>query len=87
VSDADLANLSDKLMLTTVVMYVVALAAYAVDLGFGRRRAAAEATEKPEAKVLVGASGATAGTRTRTRPGTRPRASARRSTGSASRSS
>ncbi|TDE34588.1 c-type cytochrome biogenesis protein CcsB [Actinomadura sp. 6K520] len=57
-SDADLANLSDKLMLTTVVMYVVALAAYAVDLGFGRRRAAAEATEKPEAKVLVGASGA-----------------------------
>ncbi|GAA0549661.1 c-type cytochrome biogenesis protein CcsB [Actinomadura livida] len=59
-SDADLANLSDKLMLTTVVMYVVALAAYAVDLGFGRRRAAAEAREKSEAKVLVGAAGAAA---------------------------
>ncbi|WP_243708869.1 c-type cytochrome biogenesis protein CcsB [Actinomadura sp. GC306] len=60
-SDADLANLSDKLMLTTVVMYVVALVAYAVDLGFGRRRAVAEAREKAEAKVLVGASGAAAG--------------------------
>lgn len=55
-SDADLANLSDKLMLTTVVMYVVALAAYAVDLGFGRRRAAAAAEEaeaKAEAKAKV----------------------------------
>src|SRR5690606_3782346 len=58
VSDADLANLSDKLMLTTVVMYVVALAAYAVDLGFGRRRAAAAAEKaeaKAEAKVPAGA--------------------------------
>ncbi len=57
-SDADLANLSDKLMLTTVVMYVVALAAYAVDLGFGRRRAAAAAEKaeaKAEAKVPAGA--------------------------------
>src|SRR5690606_24291845 len=43
-------------MLTTVVMYVVALAAYAVDLGFGRRRAAAAAEEaeaKAEAKAKV----------------------------------
>ncbi|MFS2291383.1 MAG: c-type cytochrome biogenesis protein CcsB [Actinomadura sp.] len=59
-SDADLANLSDKLMLTTVVMYVVALAAHAVDLGFGRRRAAAaEVPEKSEAeaKVPVAAAG------------------------------
>ncbi|TMR30239.1 c-type cytochrome biogenesis protein CcsB [Actinomadura geliboluensis] len=62
-STADLANLSDKLMLTTVVMYIVAMVAYAADLGFGRRRAAAapaaaaESAEAP-AKVLVGAAGA-----------------------------
>ncbi|MFG2087865.1 MULTISPECIES: c-type cytochrome biogenesis protein CcsB [unclassified Spirillospora] len=54
-SDADLANLSDKLMLTTVVMYVIALAAYAIDLGFGRRAAPETVSEKAEAKVLVGA--------------------------------
>ncbi|HEY8480476.1 MAG TPA: c-type cytochrome biogenesis protein CcsB [Spirillospora sp.] len=66
-TDADLANLSDKLMLTTVVLYVVALAAYAVDLGFGRRRTAAErartqeaGAEKAEAKVLVAAAAGTA---------------------------
>ncbi|MEU8796195.1 c-type cytochrome biogenesis protein CcsB [Spirillospora sp. NPDC048819] len=63
-SNADLANLSDKLMLTTVVMYVIALAAYAIDLGFGRRAApetASEAAlEKAEAKVLVGTAGAQA---------------------------
>ncbi|QKW40964.1 c-type cytochrome biogenesis protein CcsB [Actinomadura sp. NAK00032] len=50
-------------MLTTVVMYVVAMVAYAADLGFGRRRVAqapvAEAAEAP-AKVLVGAAGAEA---------------------------
>jgi cytochrome c-type biogenesis protein CcsB len=58
VSNADLANLSDKLMLTTVVLYIVALVAYAADLGFGRRRAVAVREEKAEAKVLVGAAGA-----------------------------
>ncbi|WP_019632326.1 c-type cytochrome biogenesis protein CcsB [Actinomadura atramentaria] len=59
---ADLANLSDKLMLTTVVLYIVAMVSYAADLGFGRRRAAAEAQrtaaraeKKADAKVLVGA--------------------------------
>ncbi|GAA1849139.1 c-type cytochrome biogenesis protein CcsB [Actinomadura bangladeshensis] len=61
-SNADLANLSDKLMLTTVVLYIVALVGYAADLGFGRRRAVAAgeqaATEKEQAKVLVGAAGA-----------------------------
>ncbi|GAA2147041.1 c-type cytochrome biogenesis protein CcsB [Actinomadura napierensis] len=57
-SNADLANLSDKLMLTTVVLYIVALVAYAADLGFGRRSAAVAADEKAEAKVLVGAAGA-----------------------------
>ncbi|TYC18939.1 c-type cytochrome biogenesis protein CcsB [Actinomadura syzygii] len=61
-------------MLTTVLMYVVALVAYAVDLGFGRRGAAssaeakaektaeakveAKAEAKAEAKVLVGSAGA-----------------------------
>ncbi|MFB4305575.1 c-type cytochrome biogenesis protein CcsB [Actinomadura sp. GTD37] len=64
-STADLANLSDKLMLTTVLMYIVAMVAYAADLGFGRRRAAAAGTaeqqalaETERAKVLVGAAGA-----------------------------
>ncbi|MEU8123644.1 c-type cytochrome biogenesis protein CcsB [Spirillospora sp. NPDC049024] len=61
-SHADLANLSDKLMLTTVVMYIIALVAYAADMGFGRRRAVAagpaESTAKAEAKVLVGTAGA-----------------------------
>ncbi|MES9539142.1 c-type cytochrome biogenesis protein CcsB [Actinomadura sp. NPDC000600] len=65
-SHADLANLSDKLMLTTVVMYIIALVAYAADMGFGRRRAvaagpaenSAESTAKAEAKVLVGTAGA-----------------------------
>ncbi|MFB4313726.1 c-type cytochrome biogenesis protein CcsB [Actinomadura sp. 21ATH] len=62
----DLANLSDKLMLTTVVLYIVAMVSYAADLGFGRRRAAAEAAEaadagtEAKAKVLVGAGGADA---------------------------
>ncbi|RKS70820.1 cytochrome c-type biogenesis protein CcsB [Actinomadura pelletieri DSM 43383] len=65
-NSADLANLSDKLMLTTVVMYIVALVAYAADMGFGRRGAATTAVakasvrEKAEAKVLVGAGGAEA---------------------------
>ncbi|MFB4298111.1 c-type cytochrome biogenesis protein CcsB [Actinomadura sp. NTSP31] len=59
-SNADLANLSDKLMLTTVVLYIVALVAYAADLGFGRRSVAVIAEEKAEAKVLVGAAGAEA---------------------------
>ncbi|MGH3242246.1 MAG: c-type cytochrome biogenesis protein CcsB [Spirillospora sp.] len=63
-SNADLANLSDKLMLTTVVMYIIALVAYAADMGFGRRGAATAAEaktqvrEKAAAKVLVGAGGA-----------------------------
>ncbi|MFI0405461.1 c-type cytochrome biogenesis protein CcsB [Actinomadura sp. 3N508] len=63
-SNADLANLSDKLMLTTVVMYIIALVAYAADMGFGRRGVAtaadakASVQQKAEAKVLVGAGGA-----------------------------
>ncbi|MFD0905172.1 c-type cytochrome biogenesis protein CcsB [Actinomadura sediminis] len=56
--DADLANLSDKLMLTTVVLYIIAMVAYAADLGFGRRRARLAADAEVEAKVLVGAAGA-----------------------------
>ncbi|MGI5206402.1 c-type cytochrome biogenesis protein CcsB [Spirillospora sp. CA-108201] len=59
-SNADLANLSDKLMLTTVVMYIIALVAYAADMGFGRRRAVAAVPAKSGAKVLVGAAGAEA---------------------------
>ncbi|NDU72533.1 c-type cytochrome biogenesis protein CcsB [Actinomadura sp. DSM 109109] len=43
-------------MLTTVVMYIVALVAYAADMGFGRRRAAVPAAAP--AKVLVGTAGA-----------------------------
>ncbi|WP_433329621.1 c-type cytochrome biogenesis protein CcsB [Spirillospora sp. CA-294931] len=65
-SSADLANLSDKLMLTTVVLYIVAMLAYAADLGFGRRGAVSGADEKAEAeaKVLVGAAGAEAAAET-----------------------
>ena len=59
---ADLANLSDKLMLTTVVLYIIALVSYAADLGFSRRGAASRATAagqaEKEATVLVGAAGA-----------------------------
>lgn len=64
-SNADLANLSDKLMLTTVVLYIIALVAYAADLGFGRRRAPGEAVVVKAgagAKVLVGAAGAATAT-------------------------
>ncbi|RFU36532.1 c-type cytochrome biogenesis protein CcsB [Actinomadura logoneensis] len=43
-------------MLSTVVLYIVALVAYAADLGFGRRREPAAAV-RTEAKVLVGAGG------------------------------
>ncbi|MWK35798.1 c-type cytochrome biogenesis protein CcsB [Actinomadura sp. J1-007] len=43
-------------MLSTVVLYIVAMVAYAADLGFGRRRRAA--VEAPaEARVLVGTDG------------------------------
>lgn len=55
--NADLANLSDKLMLTTVVLYIIALFAYAADLGFGRRPARAAVPEAAEAKVLVAPGG------------------------------
>jgi cytochrome c-type biogenesis protein CcsB len=65
VSTADLAELSDKLMLSTVVLYIVAMVAYAADLGFGqRRRAAAEAETvetEAKAKVLVASDGSDAG--------------------------
>ena len=63
-STADLAELSDKLMLSTVVLYIVAMVAYAADLGFGqRRRAATEDAEsvEAEAKVLVASDGSDAG--------------------------
>ncbi|TDD63963.1 c-type cytochrome biogenesis protein CcsB [Actinomadura rubrisoli] len=45
-------------MLSTVVLYIVALFAYAADLGFGRRPSRAAVAETAEAKVLVGAAGA-----------------------------
>ncbi|TDB91842.1 c-type cytochrome biogenesis protein CcsB [Actinomadura sp. KC216] len=50
-------------MLTTVMMYIIALVAYAADMGFGRRGAATAAAakasvqQKSEAKVLVGTGG------------------------------
>ena len=68
---ADLANLSDKLMLTTVVLYIIALVSYAADLGFSRRGAASRATAagqaEKEATVLVGAAGAWVATAISTR--------------------
>ncbi|SEG29643.1 cytochrome c-type biogenesis protein CcsB [Thermomonospora echinospora] len=63
-ADGDLANLSDQLMLGTVLLYVVAMVGYALDLGFGLRRRQTEQTEQAEqaapAKVLVGSAGAEA---------------------------
>jgi len=51
--DTHLANLSNQLMLGAVLVYVVAMVAYAGDIAFARRR-----TEVPqEARVLVGAGG------------------------------
>ncbi|MBW8485045.1 c-type cytochrome biogenesis protein CcsB [Actinomadura sp. PM05-2] len=49
-------------MLTTVVLYIVALVAYAADLGFGRGRRRAETAEareeaRRESRVLAGAGG------------------------------
>ncbi|MEU5876829.1 c-type cytochrome biogenesis protein CcsB [Spirillospora sp. NPDC047279] len=70
-SSADLADLSDKLMLSTVVLYIVAMVAYAADLGFGpgrRRRETAEAEAVSTAKVLVGPDGAAAGDAAATGP-------------------
>lgn len=56
--DAHLANLSNQLMLGTVLLYVVALFGYAADLGFGRRRAAQRPAEvAADAKVLAGSGG------------------------------
>lgn len=54
--DTELANLSNQLMLGTVLLYVVAMFGYAADLAFGeRRRRLAEAAEPAAvpAKVLV----------------------------------
>src|SRR5690349_8165317 len=51
-----MANLSNQLMLGAVLVYVVAMVAYAGDIAFGRRRAAA-ADVPEQAKVLVGAGG------------------------------
>jgi cytochrome c-type biogenesis protein CcsB len=48
-----LANLSNQLMLGTVLLYVVALFGYAADLAFGERRGTA--VVRAEAKVLAGA--------------------------------
>lgn len=52
--DTHLANLSNQLMLGTVLLYVVAMFAYAADLAFGKSRSGAV---RAEAKVLAGAGG------------------------------
>jgi cytochrome c-type biogenesis protein CcsB len=52
--DAHLADLSNQLMVGTVLLYVVAMVGYAADLAFGDRRRAVAAVR---AKVLVGAGG------------------------------
>jgi cytochrome c-type biogenesis protein CcsB len=53
--DTHLANLSNQLMLGTVLLYVVAMVGYAADLAFGERRRTAAAAVP--ARVLVGAGG------------------------------
>jgi cytochrome c-type biogenesis protein CcsB len=58
VADAHLANLSNQLMLGTVLLYLVAMFGYASDLAFGHRRTAAAAKAAvAKAKVLAGAGG------------------------------
>jgi cytochrome c-type biogenesis protein CcsB len=52
--DTHLANLSNQLMLGTVLLYVVAMFAYAADRAFGKSRSGAV---RAEAKVLAGAGG------------------------------
>ena len=54
--DTELANLSNQLMLGTVLMYLVAMFGYAADLAFGHRRKTSEQA-KVEQRVLVGAGG------------------------------
>jgi len=53
--DTHLANLSNQLMLGAVLVYVVAMVAYAAEIAFARDRAGAGVPEP--AKVLVGAGG------------------------------
>jgi cytochrome c-type biogenesis protein CcsB len=55
VVDTHLANLSNQLMLGAVLVYVVAMVAYAAEIAFARRPA--EADVPKEARVLVGAGG------------------------------
>jgi cytochrome c-type biogenesis protein CcsB len=56
VVDTHLANLSNQLMLGAVLVYVVAMVAYAAEIAFARRPA--EAADVPEeARVLIGAGG------------------------------
>jgi cytochrome c-type biogenesis protein CcsB len=55
VVDTHLANLSNQLMLGAVLVYVVAMVAYAAEIAFARRPAEADVPE--EARVLVGAGG------------------------------
>jgi cytochrome c-type biogenesis protein CcsB len=54
--DTHLANLSNQLMLGAVLVYVVAMAAYAAEIAFARRSAETEAPAE-QARVLVGAGG------------------------------
>jgi len=53
--DVGLATLSDQLILATVLFYVFAMIAYAVDLAFGRPARASARTDRP---VLAGVGGA-----------------------------
>ena len=53
--DTHMANLSNQLMLGAVLVYVVAMVAYAAEIAFARNRADAAVPEP--AKVLVGAGG------------------------------
>jgi cytochrome c-type biogenesis protein CcsB len=53
--DTHLANLSNQLMLGAVLVYVVAMVAYAAEIAFARNRADADVSEP--VKVLVGAGG------------------------------
>ena len=51
-----LADVSNDLLLTAVVIYALAMLAYACDFAFGRKQARAASTAKAPALVAVGSS-------------------------------
>jgi len=67
----ELAQLSEQLLVLTIVVYAIAMLAYACDFAFGRQRIAAPAAAKAPEYAPAGAVAAAAGQRA-WRPGRHP---------------